>query len=115
MADEVQLQQVFVNLLRNAIEATEGQAERGIAVRLQREGGRAVLSFSDAGPGLPEEVRKRLFQPFVSTKEHGMGIGLSICRAIIEAHGGRISASAVATRGTLFRIELPLSEAALAA
>jgi PAS domain S-box-containing protein len=115
MADQVQLQQVFVNLLRNAIEATEGLAERGIAVNLQREGGRAVLSFSDSGPGLPAEVRERLFQPFVSTKEHGMGIGLSICRAIIEAHGGRISALSDEGRGTVIRIELPLSEAALAA
>lgn len=115
MADQVQLQQVFVNLLRNAIEATEGLAERGIAVSLQREGGRAVLSFRDAGPGLPAEVRERLFQPFVSTKENGMGIGLSICRAIIEAHGGRISAPAGAGRGTVIRIELPLSQAALAA
>jgi PAS domain S-box-containing protein len=115
MADQVQLQQVFVNLLRNAIEATEGLPERGIAVSLQREGGRAVLSFCDAGPGLPAEVRERLFQPFVSTKENGMGIGLSICRAIIEAHGGRISAPAGEGRGTVIRIELPLSEAALAA
>ncbi len=115
MADQVQLQQVFVNLLRNAIEATEGLQERGIAVTLQREGRRAVLSFSDSGPGLPAEVRERLFQPFVSTKEHGMGIGLSICRAIIEAHGGRISALSDEGRGTVIRIELPLSEAVLAA
>ncbi|UPY35692.1 ATP-binding protein [Sediminicoccus sp. KRV36] len=115
MADEVQLQQVFVNLLRNAIEATEGLEERGIVVSLRREGGRALLSFSDAGPGLPAEVRARLFQPFVTTKEHGMGIGLSICRAIVEAHGGRIAAARGETGGTVIRIELPLSEAALAA
>ena len=115
MADEVQLQQVFVNLLRNAIEATEGVAERGIAISLRQEAGRAVLSFSDAGPGLPEEVRAALFQPFVTTKEHGMGIGLFICRAIIEAHGGRISAPQGSRHGTVIRIELPLSEVALAA
>lgn len=115
MADQVQLQQVFVNLLRNAIEATEGLAERGIAVSLQREGARAVLQFSDAGPGLPAEVRERLFQPFVTTKENGMGIGLSICRAIIEAHGGWISAPAQDGSGTVIRIELPLSEMAFAA
>lgn len=115
MADQVQLQQVFVNLLRNAIEATEGMPERGIAVSLQREGERAVLHFSDAGPGLPDEVRERLFQPFVTTKEHGMGIGLSICRAIVEAHGGRISAPQGGASGTIIRIELPLSEMALAA
>lgn len=115
MADQVQLQQVFVNLLRNAIEATEGLDERGIAVSLQREGARAVLSFGDTGPGLPMEVRERLFHPFVSTKENGMGIGLSICRAIIEAHGGRISAQSAPGCGTVIRIELPLSEAVQAA
>jgi PAS domain S-box-containing protein len=115
MADAVQMQQVFVNLLRNAIEATDGMAERGISVDLRREGGRAVLSFRDDGPGLAPEVRERLFQPFVTTKEGGMGIGLSICRAIVEAHGGRIAAPLRETGGTEIRIELPLAEAALAA
>ncbi|MEI6160087.1 MAG: ATP-binding protein [Roseococcus sp.] len=115
MADEVQLQQVFVNLLRNAIEATEGMGERGIAVGLRREEGRAVLTFRDDGPGLPDEVRARLFQPFVTTKENGMGIGLSICRAIVEAHGGRIAAVNGERGGTVIRIELPLNEAAMAA
>jgi PAS domain S-box-containing protein len=115
MADPVQMQQVFVNLLRNAIEATDGLEAPGITVSLQREGGRAVLSFRDAGPGLAPEVRERLFQPFVSTKEGGMGIGLSICRAIVEAHGGRIAAPISAAGGTEIRIELPLAEAVLAA
>jgi two-component system sensor kinase FixL len=111
MADEVQLQQVFVNLLRNAIEATEGQKERGLSVSLRREDGRAVLRFSDAGPGLPQEVRERLFEPFVSTKEGGMGIGLAICRAIVEAHAGRIVAEAREGGGTVMRIDLPLARA----
>ena len=115
MADEVQLQQVFVNLLRNAIEATEGLAERGLTVTLRREGRHAVLRFADAGPGLPAEVMERLFQPFVTTKEAGMGIGLSICRAIVEAHGGQIEASPRVGGGTVIRIILPLAEAMLAA
>jgi two-component system sensor kinase FixL len=115
MADEVQMQQVFVNLLHNAIEATEGMQERGIAVSLRREGKRAVLRFRDAGPGLPDKVRERLFQPFVSTKEGGMGIGLAICRAIVEAHGGRIAAPPLELPGTEIIIELPFAQAALAA
>jgi len=115
MADEVQMQQVFVNLLRNAIEATEGKAERGISVTLRQEEGQAVLRFADGGPGLPAEVLERLFQPFVTTKETGMGIGLSICRTIIEAHGGRITAGRRAGGGTVMTIHLPLARAALAA
>ena len=111
MADEVQLQQVFVNLLRNAIEATEGQRERGLSVQLRREEGRAVLRFADAGPGLPQEVKERLFEPFVSTKEGGMGVGLAICRAIVEAHAGRISAEVRPGGGTVIRIDLPLARA----
>jgi C4-dicarboxylate-specific signal transduction histidine kinase len=114
-ADAVQMQQVFVNLLRNAIEATEGQAERGITVSLAQEQERAVLSFADSGPGLPAEVTERLFQPFVSTKVSGMGIGLSICRTIIEAHGGRIGAFAREGGGTVIRLELPLADVAQAA
>ncbi len=107
-ADEVQLQQVFVNLLRNAIEATEGQEDRGLSVSLKREDGNAVLLFTDAGPGFSPEVRERLFQPFVSTKEGGMGIGLAICRTIIEAHSGQIEILPREGRGTVIRIELPL-------
>jgi len=111
MADEVQLQQVFVNLLRNAIEATEGQKDRGLSVSLRREGGRAVLRFADGGPGLPPEVEERLFEPFVSTKEGGMGVGLAICRAIVEAHAGRIEAMTGEGGGTVIRIDLPLARA----
>lgn len=111
MADEVQLQQVFVNLLRNAIEATEGQTDRGLSVSLRQEDGRAVLRFADAGPGLPLEVKERLFEPFVSTKEGGMGIGLAICRAIVEAHAGRITAVPREGGGTVIRIDLPLARA----
>jgi two-component system sensor kinase FixL len=111
MADEVQLQQVFVNLLRNAIEATEGLQDRGLSVSLKREEGRAILLFTAAGPGVPPEVKERLFEPFISTKEGGMGIGLAICRAIVEAHAGRISAPAREGVGTVIRIDLPLAHA----
>lgn len=108
MGDRVQLQQVFVNLLRNAIEATEGQAERGLAVSLSSEGGMARVILADRGPGLPEEVTERMFEPFVSTRAEGMGIGLSIARTIIESHGGRITARARPGGGTEFVLDLPL-------
>jgi PAS domain S-box-containing protein len=108
MGDRVQLQQVFVNLLRNAIEATEGSAERGLAISLATEGGMARVVLADRGPGLPEEVTARMFEPFVSTRADGMGIGLSISRTIIESHGGRIAARVRDGGGTEFLVDLPL-------
>ncbi|MCX8134243.1 MAG: PAS domain-containing protein [Roseococcus sp.] len=108
-ADRLQLQQVLVNLLRNAIEATEGLPERGLAVQLSVQGGQARLSVLDRGPGLAPEVRARLFEPFVSTSAQGMGMGLSICRTIIEALGGRIAAEDRPGGGAAFVIQLPLA------
>lgn len=110
LGDRVQLQQVFVNLLRNAIEATEGQPERGLRVALSAEGGMARVVLADRGCGLPEEVTDRLFEPFVSTRPDGMGIGLSIARTIVESHGGRITARAREGGGTEFVLDLPLHE-----
>lgn len=110
LGDGVQLQQVFVNLLRNAVEATEGLADRGLALTLRREGGEAVVVVADRGPGLPPEVTERLFEPFVSTRPEGMGIGLSISRTIVESHGGRIDARPREGGGTEFVVRLPLAE-----
>jgi two-component system sensor kinase FixL len=109
-ADRLQLQQVLVNLLRNAIEATEGQAERGLAVRLCVQGAQARLSVLDRGPGLAPEVGARLFEPFVSTSAQGMGMGLSICRTIVEAQGGRIAAEDRPGGGAAFVIQLPIAQ-----
>ncbi|MDX2014474.1 MAG: ATP-binding protein [Myxococcaceae bacterium] len=106
-ADEGQLRQVFLNLFRNAREAmVEGGA---LAVSVSREGAHAVVKVADSGPGLPPEVRARLFEPFFSTKARGTGIGLSLSRQIVEAHGGTIGLDESATHGTTFVMRFPLS------
>ena len=91
LVDKVQIQQVILNLVRNGIEAMEGSAVRELTVGTRFDpGGFLEVSIADTGSGLTPEIADRLFQPFVSTKAHGMGVGLSICRTIVEAHGGRI-------------------------
>ena len=84
------------------------KAERRIAVRTTRINGFAELSISDAGPGIPSDKLKDVFEPFFSTKAQGMGIGLSIARTIVETHSGRIWAESQATGGAVFHIKLPL-------
>ena len=102
--DKVQVQQVLFNLLRNGIEAMQDQPRRELVVTTSRvQEGMVEISVADTGPGLPEEVRKRLFQPFVTTKASGMGVGLSVCRAIVEAHRGRLWADDNPSGGTIFR------------
>ena len=86
--DKVQIQQVLLNLLRNAFEALEGSEQRAVRVKAERDGPMVKLSVADTGPGLAPEIAEHLFQPFHTTKEGGMGVGLSICRGIVEAHGG---------------------------
>ena len=102
--DRVQVQQVLFNLLRNAIEAMQDQPKRQLVVATSLvQGGMVEISVADSGPGLVDEVRAKLFQPFVTTKVHGMGVGLSVCRAIVEWHGGRLWADDNPSRGTVFR------------
>jgi len=111
LIDRIQLQQVLVNLMRNAIEAMRGSPQRELVLRVHELPNRMVeISLQDTGPGLPKEVAQRLFQPFVTSKKDGMGVGLSICHGIITDHGGRIWAEAVADGGTLFRFTLPMVE-----
>jgi two-component system sensor kinase FixL len=108
LADRTQIQQVTFNLMRNSIDALEQAERRKVLVSTRSDGaGGAEVSVADSGPGLAEEVAERLFQPFVTTKATGMGIGLSICRSIIEAHEGRIWAERTADGGTVFRFTLP--------
>jgi two-component system sensor kinase FixL len=108
--DKIQVQQVVLNLVRNAVEAMTQSPERSLTIATERTGeGIVAVTVSDTGPGLAEPVMRQLFQPFVTTKEKGMGIGLSICRSIIDAHGGRISAHANDARGTRFVFTLPIA------
>ena len=108
LVDRVQIQQVLINLMRNAMEAMRDSERRELIVRTSREGnGHVAVDVVDTGSGIPEEVAARLFQPFVTSKANGMGIGLSISRRIIEAHGGTISATRNEGGGVTFRFLLP--------
>jgi len=106
--DRVQLQQVILNLLINAIEAMGGMSEgpRELLISTAKTDPGVLISVQDSGPGLTPESIERLFEPFYTTKPGGLGIGLSICRSIIEAHGGRLWASANEPRGAVFQFTL---------
>ena len=107
-ADRVQIQQVLVNLIRNAVDAMAHSPRRELTITSRRlEDGAAEVSVSDTGPGVDEAFRERLFQPFMTTKAEGRGVGLSISRSIVEAHGGRIWAELNAQGGAVFRFTLP--------
>ena len=107
LADKVQVQQVLLNLMRNALEAMMGCEQRLLLVECApAEDDMVMVSVTDTGHGISEEVRGQLFTPFVTTKRHGMGVGLSISRTIIEAHGGRIWAEPNPAGGTIFRFTL---------
>ncbi len=106
-ADRVQVQQVLFNLLRNAMEAMERSERREIVVTAATsDAGMIEIGVADSGPGLAPEVRANLFRPFVTTKDSGMGVGLSICRSIVETHGGRLWAEDNPGGGTVFRFTL---------
>ena len=112
-ADRIQLQQVILNLIMNAVEAmseiTDGPRELLIRTDTNESGG-IVVAVRDSGPGLKPEDLHRLFTPFYTTKPQGMGMGLAICRSIIEAHGGRLWATANLDRGATFQFTLPTGD-----
>ncbi|MEO5323005.1 PAS domain S-box protein [Mesorhizobium sp. CC13] len=111
MADKVQMQQVLTNLMRNAMEAMRDSETRLLTVRTSPgEAGEVVVEVSDTGSGISEEVASQLFKPFTTTKPGGMGIGLSISKRIVEAHGGGISMTRNAHGGVTFRFTLPAYE-----
>jgi C4-dicarboxylate-specific signal transduction histidine kinase len=109
--DRVQLQQLILNLIVNAVEAMSGIGEgsRKLQISAEIDGSNCVLvAVRDSGPGLDPASMERLFDPFYTTKSSGMGMGLSICRSIVDAHGGRIWATANVPHGATFQITLPL-------
>jgi two-component system sensor kinase FixL len=113
LVDRVQVQQVLLNLVRNALDAMrdyEGRRELVVSTGLHDDD-MAILSVIDSGPGLAPETAARLFQPFVTTKAQGMGVGLSISRNIVEAHGGRIWTEPNPSGGAIFRFTLRLAQA----
>ena len=107
----MQLQQVILNLIVNAIQAMsgigEGPRELQLSIDAVRSEGSGRVAVRDTGPGLGPESLSRLFEPFYTTKSEGMGIGLSICRSIIEAHGGRLWAIPCEPQGALFQFTIP--------
>jgi PAS domain S-box-containing protein len=110
--DRVQFQQVVLNLTLNGIEAMAANTDgaRILAIRTERsEDGGAAVIVEDTGPGLDPATLERMFDPFFTTKPNGLGLGLSICRSIVEAHGGRLSASTRAPNGTTFRFTVPIA------
>lgn len=110
--DAVQIEQVLVNLLRNALDAMKDVPSGALDVGWEADGPEVAVHVADTGPGLSPEAFQGLFQPFRSKKDEGMGLGLPLCRTIVEAHGGRIWADQpVIGQGAVFRLTLPLARA----
>ena len=108
IADRVQVQQVMLNLIRNAMESMESSPARDLVITTSEDDGHARVSVADSGSGIAPEIAEQLFQPFITTKRQGMGVGLSISRTIIEAHNGRIWVEPNPTGGTIFHFTLPI-------
>ncbi|MCA9753122.1 MAG: hybrid sensor histidine kinase/response regulator, partial [Gemmatimonadetes bacterium] len=107
--DAIQIQQVVVNLVRNALESMDGASDGGarVLVRAEVKDGLVNVSVRDRGAGVPREAESELFHPFFTTKRQGMGMGLSICRSIITAHGGKLDFVRNPEGGTTFRFTIP--------
>ena len=111
LADRVQLQQVFLNLIVNAIEAMHSVTDRQRTLRVTSDvdpgSSDIIFTVADSGVGIGGKGKDAIFEPFFTTKSAGMGIGLTICRSIIDSHGGSLRASANKPYGTIFEVVLP--------
>ena len=110
MADPVQLQQVILNLITNAIDAMSASKHGARMLRIETnidQDDSVVITVADSGPGFDSKVAEQLFKPFFTTKSSGMGLGLPICKSIIEAHEGQLTVASREPHGAVFRIELP--------
>ena len=108
IADRVQLQQVLMNLMRNGVEAMKSTSGGELVVKSEQDdGGALLISVSDTGMGLAPQQAERIFDAFFTTKQNGMGLGLAICRSIVEAHGGWLAASPAHPYGSVFQVVLP--------
>jgi signal transduction histidine kinase len=117
-ADRIQLQQVILNLIMNAVEAMSEMSDgrRQLLIRTDTDESESiVVAVQDSGPGVKPEDLHRLFTPFYTTKPQGMGMGLAICRSIIEAHGGKLRVMANEARGATFQFTLPTGHGRTAA
>jgi two-component system, LuxR family, sensor kinase FixL len=107
LVDRVQIQQVIVNLIRNAIDAMESSSVRELTLEANPYAERVIVRVTDTGRGIAPDVAQRLFEPFVTTKKQGMGVGLAICQSIIRGHGGEIWAEPNPEGGASFLFTLP--------
>jgi two-component system sensor kinase FixL len=107
IADRIQIEQAFSILLMNACEALAGCSVRRIAIDARRRANEVVMLIADTGPGLSDDVAARAFEPLFTTKAAGMGLGLPICKSILEAHGGRLWADNAPDGGAVFGMSLP--------
>jgi signal transduction histidine kinase len=112
--DPEQIHQVLVNLLLNALDALGRGGNVRVELAQAAGGGAVEVRVRDTGPGIAPGIRARLFEPFVSTKESGLGLGLSICKRLVEAHGGAVGTEDAPAGGAVFRFTLPLEEEARA-
>jgi len=110
IAERIQIEQVLSNILRNACEAVSGSDIRRITILALRVGGEILVQIRDSGPGLTDQALEHLFEPLFTTKEGGVGLGMPICKAIVDAHGGRLWADKPAEGGAMLSLTLPADD-----